>query len=103
MQDGKTQQTDWSRLDSMTDEEAEANALADPENPPLTREQLRASPRMPRVKVIRRALRLNQEAFSARYDIPLEMLRDWEEGRAEPDGQQQAHLLKIAKDTASIR
>jgi hypothetical protein len=32
--------TDWARLDAMTDEEIEANALSDPDNPPLTEEQL---------------------------------------------------------------
>ncbi|MDR5012597.1 transcriptional regulator, partial [Agrobacterium fabacearum] len=53
----------------MTDEEAEANALADPDNPPLSSEQLASAPRMPRIKIIRRALRLTQEEFSARYHI----------------------------------
>jgi uncharacterized protein (DUF4415 family) len=28
-------QTDWARVDAMTDAEATANALADPDNPPL--------------------------------------------------------------------
>jgi DNA-binding transcriptional regulator YiaG len=51
----------------MTDEEAEANARSDPDNPPLTSEQLRAAPRMPQVKVIRRAFGLTQEEFAARY------------------------------------
>ena len=32
--------TDWARFDRMTDEEAEAAALADPDNPPLTDEWL---------------------------------------------------------------
>ncbi|MEB2845985.1 hypothetical protein VKY48_16225 [Endobacterium cereale] len=67
---GKTQQTDWSYLDAMTDEEADANALADPDNPPLTQKQLQIAQRMPRAKVIRRALKLTQEEFSARYGIP---------------------------------
>lgn len=32
-------QTDWARVDAMTDEELTANALADPNNPPLTEEE----------------------------------------------------------------
>lgn len=32
--------TDWARLEAMTDEEIEANALADPDNPPITAEEL---------------------------------------------------------------
>lgn len=90
--------TDWSRLDAMSDAEALANALADPDNPPLTPEQLRAAPRMPQVKVVRRALGLTQEEFSRRYHIPLGTLRDWEQGRSEPDQPARAYLKVIAVD-----
>lgn len=31
---------DWAKLDALTDEEIEAAALSDPDNPPLTDEQL---------------------------------------------------------------
>lgn len=37
---GKIDQTDWARLHAMTDEEAEANALADPDSPPFSAEQM---------------------------------------------------------------
>jgi hypothetical protein len=33
-------QVDWAKLDAMTDEEIEAAALSDPDNPPLTDEQI---------------------------------------------------------------
>lgn len=33
--------TDWARLDAMTEEEIEANALTDPDNPPWTDEELK--------------------------------------------------------------
>lgn len=98
MQVGKVQTSDWSRVDAMTDEDAEANALADPDNPPLSQEQLRAAPRMPRVKVIRRALGLTQEEFARRYCIPLGTLRDWEQGRSEPDQPAKAYLKVIATE-----
>jgi putative transcriptional regulator len=75
-----------------------ANALADPDNPPLTSEQLRAAPRMPQVKVIRRALGLTQDEFSRRYHIPLGTLRDWDQGRSEPDQPARAYLKVIAVD-----
>lgn len=94
----KMQQSDWARVDAMTDEEAEANALADPDNPPMTEEQLRAASRMPQVKVIRRALRLTQEEFAERYRIPLGTLRDWEQGRSQPDAPARAYLKVIATD-----
>jgi putative transcriptional regulator len=32
----KTDRSDWARFDAMTEEEVMANALSDPDNPPLT-------------------------------------------------------------------
>jgi putative transcriptional regulator len=66
-------------------ENAEASALTDPDNQPMTLEQLCSSPRMLQIRLIRRALRLTQEEFAARYRIPLGTLRDWEQNRSEPD------------------
>ena len=44
LDDGTTRplvsRTDWARVDAMTDEEVEANALSDPDNPPWTEEEL---------------------------------------------------------------
>jgi putative transcriptional regulator len=48
--------------------------------------------------MIRRALELTQEEFAARYHIPLGTLRDWEQGRAEPDQPTRAYLTLIARD-----
>jgi DNA-binding transcriptional regulator YiaG len=49
----------------------------------------------PRVKVIRRALGLSQEEFAARFQFPLGTLRDWEQGRKEPDTAARAYLRVI--------
>ena len=98
MPDGKITPPDWSRLDAMSDAQAVANALAGPDNPPLSADQLRGASRMPQVKVIRRALGLTQEAFASRYQIPLGTLRDWEQGRSEPDAPARAYLKVIAVD-----
>ena len=54
--------------------------------------------REPELKIIRRALELTQEEFAARYHIPLGTLRDWEQGRAEPDQTAQTYLTLIARD-----
>jgi putative transcriptional regulator len=80
----------------MTDEEVEAAALSDPDNPPLTEEDFAHMKRTPQVKIIRRALRLTQEEFARRYRIPLGTLRDWEQGRSEPDQTARAYLKVIA-------
>jgi putative transcriptional regulator len=78
-------QTDWAALRAMTDDEINAAALDDPDNPPITLERQARLKRVPQVKVMRRALRLTQEEFSARFRIPLGTLRDWEQGKSEPD------------------
>lgn len=42
-----THHSDWERIDAMTDEEVEANALADADNPPLTVVELQQMRRGP--------------------------------------------------------
>ena len=59
--------TDWARLDAMTDEEVIAAALSDPDAQPLTPKRLSAMRRTPQVRIIRRALGLSQEEFAARF------------------------------------
>jgi putative transcriptional regulator len=55
------------------------------------------------VKIIRRALGISQEDFASRYHIPLGTLRDWEQGRAEPDQAARAYLTVIARDPEAVR
>ena len=62
----------------------------------MTREELDAARRVPRVRSLRNALGLTQEQFSETYRIPLDMLRDWEQGRTEPDAPARAFLQVIA-------
>jgi len=99
----KTAKHDWSRLDAMTDAEVRAAALRDPDAQPLTEERLAGMRRVPRAKTLRRALGLTQEEFAARYQIPLGTLRDWEQGRAEPDQPARAYLKAIAGDPEAVR
>jgi len=79
-----------------------AAAKADPDNPPLSRKRMASMQRVPQVKVLRRALGLTQEEFSARYQIPLGTLRDWEQGRAQPDLPTRAYLKVIARDPDAV-
>ena len=83
----------------MTDAEVKAAASSDPDAQPLTAEQLARVRRVPRVKT----LRLTQEEFAARYQIPLGTLRDWEQQRAEPDQPARAYLRAIAGDPEGVR
>lgn len=63
---------------------------------PLTQSDLATLPRLPRVKSLRRALGMTQDAFAATYRIPLGTLRDWEQGRSTPDQTALAYLKVIA-------
>lgn len=82
----------------MTSEAIERAARADRDAQPLTPDDVNRMKRTPRAKIIRRALELTQEEFAARYHIPLGTLRDWEQGRSEPDQPTRAYLTLIARD-----
>ena len=81
-----------------TAEAVEWAARADRDAQPLTAADLKRMKRTPQAKIIRRALELTQEEFAARYHIPLGTLRDWEQGRAEPDQPTRAYLTLITRD-----
>jgi putative transcriptional regulator len=87
----------------MTPEAVEEAARADPDARPMTPEGLAKVRRVPRIKTLRRALGLTQEEFAARYRIPLGTLRDWEQGRSEPDQPARAYLTVIAHDPEGVR
>jgi putative transcriptional regulator len=72
------------------------------ESRPMTAEERKAARRLPRVTVIRRALRLTQEQFAERYKISVSTLRDWEQGRVEPEGPARAYLRAIAGDPDGV-
>ena len=80
----------------------EAAAARDPDAPPLTEADFARMRRVPRVKTLRRALALTQEEFAARYRIPVGTLRDWEQGRTEPDQPARAYLTVIARDPEGV-
>lgn len=52
---------------------------------------------MPDVKKIRRSLRMSQQRFAITYRIPLATLKNWEQGRRQPDAPAMAYLLTIQR------
>jgi putative transcriptional regulator len=94
---------DWSRVDAMTDAEIEAAARSDPDAQPLSDAELKRMKRVPAAKVIRRALDLSQEEFARAFGIPIGTLRDWEQGRVEPDQTARSYLKVIAHDPDAVR
>ncbi len=57
----------------------------------------------PNPKVVRRALGLSQEQFADVFGIPIGTLRDWEQGRAEPDQAARSYLQVNAHDPEIVR
>ena len=90
-------------LAPQSDEAVMAAAQRDPDAQPLTDADLARLKRVPRTKTLRRALGLAQEEFAARYHIPLGTLRDWEQGRCEPDQPARAYLIVIAHDPEGVQ
>ncbi len=87
----------------MTEADVYAAAMRDPDGRPMTEEEFAQAKRVPRTKTLRRSLGLTQEEFAARFQIPLGTLRDWEQGRAEPDQPARAYLKVIAADAQSVQ
>ena len=89
------------RLDSMTADEIEANALSDPDNPPLTEEELRRGWHSREIRLARQATRLSQAAFAERYGLTIGRLRDLEQGRSY-DGAVTAYCMAIAQNPDQV-
>ena len=77
--------------------------MSDPDNKPLTDNDLRRMKRTPQVRIVRRALQLTQDEFAARYQIAIGTLRDWEQDRYEPDEAAKAYLKVIAREPELVR
>lgn len=103
MSDGSEHPFPATPMRPMTDEQIHAAALADPDAQPLTEADFARMKRVPRIKTLRRVLRLTQEEFATRYHIPIGTLRDWEQGRTEPDQPARAYLNAIAGDPEGVR
>ncbi len=93
---------DWSRLDATSADQRHQAALSDPDAQPLSPDDVRRMARTSQVKIIRRALALSQEEFSARFHIPLGTLRDWEQGRKDPDAAARAYLTVIGRNPGAV-
>jgi putative transcriptional regulator len=93
---------DWRRVDAMTPEQRHAAAVRDPDAQPLTPTDMNRMRRTPQAGVIRRALKLSQEEFAEQFAIPLGTLRDWEQGRKEPDAAARAYLIVIARNPSAV-
>ena len=90
------------RLAAMTDEEIERNAREDPDNPPLTDEELARMRSARLVRQVREKSGLSQSAFAKRFHINLGRLRDLEQGRTAADSALVAYLQVIARAQKTV-
>ncbi len=95
--------TDWEALREVSGEEIERQALSDPDARPLTVKDLRKLKRSPRVRIVRMSLGMTQEEFAGAYGIPVGTLRDWEQGRRQPDQASRALLKLIERMPRKVR
>ena len=84
-------------------EENTTKLLSDPDNPPLTDEELEAFERVPDTKAIRKALRLTQHEFATTFQLSLATVRDWEQGCYQPDQAARTLLRVIARDSKAVK
>lgn len=101
-------QTDFERLHNMTDADLEKNALTDPDNLPLTLEQLaKFRPIKKRKKVNVRAIReklgLSQEKFARYFGVSVRTLQDWEQHRHQPNRTAINFLIVVSKEPAAVQ
>jgi putative transcriptional regulator len=94
---------DWRQLDAMTDEEVLAAARSDPDAQPLTDKQLKRARRVPYAKHVRFVTGLSQADFARVFGIPIGTLRDWEQGRFEPDRAARSYLRVIEVNPKAVR
>ncbi len=89
-------------LASLTAEEIEKNALEDPDNPPLTEEELARMRSARFVRQVREKLGLSQTVFAKRFHISVGRLRDLEQGRTTADSALVAYLHVIARAQKTV-
>jgi putative transcriptional regulator len=98
----KPPKSDWRAFDAMSEDERRRAARADPDARPATKAQLSRAGRVTGVRALRKKLNLTQEAFAARFHLPIGTVRDWEQGAHRPDKAAQVLLTVIAKDPDAV-
>jgi putative transcriptional regulator len=93
------QSVDWDRVSRMTDEAIAEGIARDPDAMSFTDADGMAL----RIQMIRKGLSLSQAEFAAQFHIPLATLKDWEQGRRQPEAAAWAYLQVIEGEPASGR
>jgi putative transcriptional regulator len=91
------------RLEALSDAEITAAAKGDPDNPPLSAQELRRLEAVRRVRQVRARTGLSQARFAQMYRINLARLRDLEQGRTQADSAMMAYLTVIEREPEAVR
>jgi len=95
--------TDWARIDAISDEEVNEAALSDPDAQPPTPEALKKFQRVVDVKTLRENLSLTQEEFAETFHLSLTMVKEWERAIRTPDPTAQTLLRVIAHNPKLVQ
>lgn len=91
------------RLTAMTPAEIEANAVADPDNPPLTKPELERMKGAQLARGARAAAGLSQVKFAKMFGVNVARVRDLEQGRFRPDSALQSYLKVIQREPEAVK
>jgi DNA-binding transcriptional regulator YiaG len=80
-------------IDALTRDLAACNVTAKAYGPPSRVD----------VKAIRERMELSQEQFALEFGLELATVRNWEQGRSEPDAAARNFLVTIARDPDAVR
>jgi putative transcriptional regulator len=90
---------DWDRVSRLTDKAIAEDIARDPDAMPFTDADGMAL----RIQMIRKRLSLSQAQFAAKFHIPLATLKDWEQGRRQPEAAAWTYLQVIEAEPAAVR
>ena len=90
------------RLDAMSPEEIESNARRDPDNPPMTEDELERGAVARTIRRARERSGLSRPEFAARYRIDPVRLLGWEHGRFVPDSAALAYMRVIEREPEAV-
>jgi putative transcriptional regulator len=98
----KLSRQERARLDAMTDKDITSAAESDPDNPPMTDNELGRVRLARRVQAVRAHTGLSQRQFADLYRINVARLRDLEQGRSQPDSAMLAYLTVIECEPEAV-
>lgn len=90
---------DWAKVDATDDADIAAQIAADPDTAPVLSDVEHIASQ---VKLVRRRLSLTQAEFARRFQVSLGTVRDWEQGRRQPDGPAQVLLWVIDREPEAV-